>query len=176
MTGVQTCALPIYRWARNLAHAVAELFFCKYFYVGTGTAGKDKHCFVGRASNVATALYMAEFLIKSVKREASSRYKTPTSPDGRSFCVGTVSVICRRVKEMLESDVESAPGTALVLLDLHKREGDANEAWLENAGTTLTVVKARTDKSLRTDAFIDGREYGKTVPLNQQVASDPKSK
>lgn len=160
------------RWARSLAQAVAKLFFCKYFYSGTGTSGKDKHCFVGRQSNVITARYMSEFLIKSVKREATTRYKSPTTPQGRSFCVGTVDSIRKRVEEMIKNDTESTPGTALVLVTLHQREADANEKWLNGTGVSLTTVRARADNSLRASAFYDGREYGKTVSLNQQVGAN----
>lgn len=160
------------RWARSLAQAVAKLFFCRYFYSSTGTSGKDKHCFVGRQSNCITARYMSEFLIKSVKREATSRYKSPTTPQGRSFCVGTVDSIRKRVEEMIKTDTESTPGTALVLVSLHEREADANQKWLDNAGLSLTTAKARADNSLRAGAFYEGREYGKTVSLNQQVGSN----
>lgn len=160
------------RWARSLAQAVAKLFFCKYFYSRTGTSGKDKHCFVGRQSNVITARYMSEFLIKSVKREATTRYKSPTTPQGRSFCVGTVDSIRKRVEEMIKNDTESTPGTALVLVTLHQREADANEKWLNGTGVSLTTAKARADNSLRASAFYDGREYGKTVSLNQQVGAN----
>lgn len=159
------------RWARSLAQAVAKLFFCKYFYMRTGTSGKDKHCFVGRQSNVITARYMSEFLIKSVKREASRRYKSPTTPQGRSFCVGTVDSVRKRVEEMIKQDTESTPGTALVLVSLHQREAEANEKWLNGTGVSLIRAKARVDNSLRAGAFYDGREYGKTVSLNQQVSS-----
>lgn len=160
------------RWARSLAQAVAKLFFCKYFYSRTGTSGKDKHCFVGRQSNVITARYMSEFLIKSVKREATTRYKSPTTPQGRSFCVGTVDSIRKRVEEMIKNDTESTPGTALVLVTLHQREADENEKWLNGTGVSLTTAKARADNSLRASAFYDGREYGKTVSLNQQVGAN----
>lgn len=159
------------RWARSLAQAVAKLFFCRYFFSRTSTSGKDKHCFVGRQSNVITARYMSEFLIKSVKREASSRYKSPTTPQGRSFCVGTVDSVRKRVEEMIKQDTESTPGTALVLVGLHQREADANEKWLNGTGVSLTRAKARAHNSLRASAFYDGREYGKTVSLNQQVGA-----
>ena len=163
------------RWARSLAYAVAKLFFCRYFYSRTGTSGKDKHCFVGRQSNVNTARYMTEYLIKSIKREATSRYSSPTSPHGRSFCVGTVDSIRKRVEEMIKTDTESTPGTALVLASLHQREEDANNKWLEQAGTSLTTSKSRADNSLRAGAFYDGRDYGKTVSLNQQVGTSAHS-
>lgn len=162
------------KWSRSLAQAVAKLFFCKYFYSRTNTSGKDKHCFVGRQSNCITARYMTEYLIKSVKREAISRYSSPTSPQGRSFCVGTVDSIRKRVEEMIKTDTESTPGTALVLVSLHQREADANAKWLEQAGLALTTSKSRADNSLRAGAFYDGRDYGKTVSLNQQVTSGSK--
>jgi len=162
------------KWARSLAHAVAKLFFCRYFYSSTGTSGKDKLCFVGRQSNVITARYMSEHLIKSVKREATARYKSPTSPHGRSFCVGTVDSIRKRVKKMLQQDTDSTPDTALALVSVHKREAAANEQWLDQNELSLTTSKPRSDNSLRAGAFHDGRNYGKTVSLNQQVASSAK--
>ena len=162
------------RWARNLSMAVAKLFFCKYFYSQTGTSGKDKHCFVGRQSNVITAKYMSEYLIKSVKREASKRYKSPTSPEGRSFCVGTVRSVAERVEHMLKQDAEGQAGTAVALINLHKREEDANAAWLSDEGTSLTTAKGRADNSLRSGAYHSGKEYGKTVSLNHQVTNTSK--
>jgi hypothetical protein len=159
-------------WARSLAQAVGKLFFCKYFFSRSGTAGKDTHFFVGRQSNVVTAMHMSEYLIKAIKREASKRYKSPTSPEGRSFCVGAVRSISLRVAEQIEkgSDEQAAtPGTALVLANLYKSEMDANENQLVVWGRALVKEKARTDNALRGDAFHAGKAHGKTVGLNQQV-------
>lgn len=158
------------RWARNLSMAVAKLFFCKYFYSQTGVSGKDRHCFVGRQSNVITAKYMSEYLIKAIKKEASKRYSSPTTPNGRSFCVGTVRSISARVEQMIQQDTESTPGNALVLVGIHKREAEANNAWLDAEGTKLDTSKGRSDNSLRLGAYHSGKEYGKTVSLNQQIA------
>ena len=77
----------------------------------------------------------------------------------------------KRVEEMIKQDTESTPGTALVLVGLHQREADANEKWLNGTGVSLTTAKARTDNSLRAGAFYEGREYGKSVSLNQQVGN-----
>ena len=158
------------KWARSLAQYVGKLFFCNYYHV-TGVSGKDVHCFIGRQSNVVTATYMAEFLIKAVKREASKRYKSPTSPEGRSFCVGTTSTIRKRVEDMIKSDTESTPGTALVLVKLHETEKDANDKWLEDDGVNLVTKKARADTSLKAGAFYSGKDYGKTVSLNSQAGT-----
>lgn len=161
------------KWARSLAHSIADLFFCKYFYQQTHTSGKDRHFFVGRVSNSITALSMSEYLIKSIKREATKRYKSPTSPEGRSFCVGTVNTIRSRVQDMLRKDSEAtdgaAPGNALVLVAVRKRETELNDQWLEDAGTTLATAKPRADNSLRAGAYYDGKSYGKSVSLNQQM-------
>jgi hypothetical protein len=167
----QEVILSADKWARSLAHAVAKLFFCKYFYGRTNTSGKDIHYFVGRQSNAMTARYMAEYLIKAVKREASKRYSSATSPQGRSFCVGTTDSVRRRVDVMVTEQTESAPGTALVLINLHKSETIENDKWLALAGTTLKTGKARADNSLRYGAFREGREYGNTVSLNRQVGA-----
>lgn len=159
------------RWARNLSMSVAKLFFCKYFYSQTGTSGKDRHYFVGRQSNVITSRYMSEYLIKAIKREASKRYGSPTSPNGRSFCVGTVRSISARVEVMIHHDTESTPGNALALIGVHKREDAANTTWLADEGTSLATSKGRADNSLRAGAYHSGKDFGKTVSLNQQVTS-----
>lgn len=156
------------KWARSLSGSVARLFFCKYFFSLTRTSGKDNHYFVGRVSNVTTAMLMAEFIIKSIKREASKRYKSSTTPEGRSFCVGTVNAIHHRVTEMLKTDTEATVGSALVLADLHKTEADANALWLSGEGVELVSSKSRA-ASVVGSAFRDGKAFGATVSLANQV-------
>lgn len=157
------------KWARSVAASVSKLFFCKYFFCRTGVSGKDMHCFVGKESNVVTARYMAEHLIASIKKEASRRYHSPTSPEGRSFCVGTMNSIYKRVEAMITQDTESTPGTALVLANLHTSEAVENDKWLATVGVKVKDSKSRADNSLRANAFYDGKKYGNTVSLNKQV-------
>ena len=159
------------KWARSLANSIAELFFCKYFYQTTNTSGKDRHFFVGRVSNTITTIGMVEYLTKSIKREATKRYGSPTSPLGRSFCVGTVSTIRNRVSAMLMSDTEDAPGTALMVISLRKREVEANGEWMEGTGTVLVTGKTRADNSLRSSAYHAGKDFGKNVSLNAQIGA-----
>lgn len=103
------------KWARHIAHAVGKLFFCKYYFYRTDSAGRDRHCFVGRASNVATATYMTEYLIKAIKRESTKRYGSPTTPEGRSFCVGTTNVVWGRVDEMMKSGTDEVKAETVSL-------------------------------------------------------------
>lgn len=167
----QSVIISADKWARELGLYVGRLFFCKYFYARSHTAGKDHHYFVGRQSNVVTAMHMTEHLIKSIKREATKRYKSPTSPEGRSFCVGAVRTIGIRVEEQIEKGDETTatPGTALVLANLYKSEAEANERQLVVLGRALAKGKPRTDNALRGSAYHAGKEHGKTIGLNQQV-------
>lgn len=175
--GEQNVTISADTWARNLCQSVGSLFFCNYFYGRTGTAGKDHHYFVGRQSNVVTAMGMCEYLIKSIKKEASKRYKSPTSPEGRSFCVGAVRAIAARAAEQRKGDTaEMTPGTAVVLANQYQLENDANKAFMESAGRAVTSTKARTDNSLRASAFHAGKEHGKTVGLNTQLGTTAKVK
>lgn len=157
------------KWARNICQSVAELFFCKYFFCRTGVSGKDIHVFVGLQSNSITAMNMSEFLVKSIKKEAGKLYKSATSPQGRSFCVGTMTTIHHRVKDMLADKTEAEPGTAVALCRLHDSEMSANVKFIEEMGTSLVKAKARADNSIRYGAFQDGKEFGAKVSLNNQV-------
>lgn len=164
------------KWARNIADSMSRLFFCVYYFQRTGTSGKDMHVFIGKVSNTVTAIGMTEYLIKSIKREATKRYKSPTSPEGRSFCVGAMNAIYHRVEAMLESDIESEPGTAVVLYSLRESEKTANEQYLANDGIELEVGKSRRDNSLRGSAYMSGSAYGKTVSLANQVGGSTATK
>lgn len=165
----QTVTISADRWARSVANSVAELFFCRYFFQRTGVSGKEMHHFVGKQSNCITAMQMTEYLIKSIKRQATAHHKSATSPQGRSFCVGAASSIRQRVTSMLKDDSESTPGDALVLVNLHKSEASANDKWLVQNDITPKVEKARAHKALDRGAYNGGRSYGNTVSLNTQL-------
>lgn len=155
-------------WVRDVGASVSRLFFCKYFFKRTGTAGRDNHKFVGKTSNVVTSLYMFEYLVKNLKKEASKNYGSVTSPEGRSFCVGAAAAIRSRVTKMLaEEKSEAAPGRELVLKSLYQRELDANMAFLESMGMHLK----NSNRSTRVDpdAFNGGMSHGSTIALNRQV-------
>jgi len=157
------------KWIRVVCNSVSKLFFCKYFYCRTGVSGKEMHCFIGLESNVATAKAMSEFVVKSIKREATARFRSPTSPEGRSFGVGASHTIFSRVETMLKEDtVESTPGTALVLVRVHEQEQAANDLWLANDGVKLKTPVARSSPINRS-AYHSGKDFGNTVSLNKQV-------
>jgi hypothetical protein len=186
------------RWIRDICGDIADLFFCKYLYSSTGTSGKTNHHFIGRQSNVITAMGMSEYLIKSIKREATKRYRTPTTPEGRSFCVGATRTLCVRIGEEKAAKVAQADKfttaraeteygmdevaketsadfagvktTALALANLYKSEEEANALVVANLyGDRVQTKKYRQGGNLQANAFYDGKEHGKTIGLNQQV-------
>lgn len=177
----QSVVISADKWARSLSSSMAKLFFCKYWFERTGVSGKDGHRFVGRQSNVLTAMHMSEYLIKSLKKEATKRYKSPTSPEGRSFCVGATTVIRNRVDEMLAKGSEDESGkeigNALVLLKLHDSEKEANDRYADEVLGIKLKVTIRADNSLRAGAMHAGRDFGSKVSLATQIGgSTPKRK
>lgn len=156
----QTLTICGDRWLRDICASTARLFFCNYLYSSTGTSGKWNNHFIGRQSNVITAMHMSEYLIKSIKREATKRYRSPTTPEGRSFCVGATRTIVNRMRIMwleaqepakpapaaqpqsaveseylaieneMDSEMDGVKTTALALASLYKSEEEANRAFM----------------------------------------------
>lgn len=159
-------------WIRTLCNSIAGLFFCNYFYQKTRTQAREGHFFVGKESNAVTAMEMSVYLVKSIKREASKRYGSATSADGRSFCVGTLSSIRVRIQEMKQQGAKQdnglSTGTSLVLADLYQTEKLANEKFLASQGVTVEIKKPRVS-SVRSDSFSAGKTHGRTISLNRQV-------
>ena len=168
--GRERADIVIYKaiWARSLAHSIANLFFCKYYF--TRALNRDNHFCSGRSSNVVTASYMADHIVRSIKKEAGQRYAVWTSPEGRSFCVGAAATIRQRIAEMLEKDTESTVGSALALIAVRKTEAIANDAWLAGEGVRLVSKKARASR-VQGEAYGDGRAFGATVSLAAQVGA-----
>ena len=164
----QTFTINADAYARSLFSSVERLFFCKNFYIRLGSAGRDAHYFVGLESNALTAASMAQYLIKSIKREATVRYGKSAGTLARSFGTGTTSSICVRVKEMLANDTEGTPGTALALIKAHQSEEIENTNWLAAMGIAPKPAKPRTNTVLM-DAYAEGVVYGRTVPLHKQL-------
>ena len=90
-------------WMRTTAHGVAELFFCKYFFVRT-RKNYVKHYFVGLKSNATTASELAQYVVDSITKEAAKAKRAAPFADSDfvvSFCKGAahrVYVRCERLR------------------------------------------------------------------------------
>jgi hypothetical protein len=161
-------------WCRHVAHAIAELFFCRYFYSKTAKRGTVSHNFVGRSANVITASAMTDFVIRSVMSEANKGWKKAADPGPwwTSFCKGATDHIasrCRALREEAEKEsvTEKTPGTSLVLASFYKQEMDANAKFLEALGIHLRIKKTREIGA--GDGYSAGRDFGGKINLSRQL-------
>lgn len=156
-------------WQRTIAHGVAQLFFCEFFFYSTSFV------FVGRESNSITASELTKYLLRSVESEGNAYQRRMGPGTIRSFCKGAANRIYWRCDELRKAadKMEGTPasnGTALVLASVYDREKQQNELMLENMG-----IKLRTKKTGQRDsdwsAYNSGREYGDKVGLHRQVGN-----
>lgn len=160
-------------WAKQVNQIVGKLFFCKY-YVGRKINGTQcQHHFVGKESNAMTAAVMADYVVNSILREGRAIYKQNTAPGTRAFAIGAMHALYNRVEQMRRDDMpDAAPGTALVLASLHKTEQDANEAFLQESGTSLVHRKGGNRAVGDHNAYEAGQAYGKNINLSAQLKEE----
>lgn len=171
----QKAKFVVYPWARQIAGLVGSLFFCNYYFMRHGTGKQADHVFIGKESNVATAQYMAEFVVKSVTREAARLYGSVISPEGRCFAIGVVNQLRARIAEIKETHNQEnnkvQTGTALMLVNLQKSEHTANALWLEEQGVKLRTSASRQKGVTDSDAFHAGKDFGARVSLSPQIGA-----
>ena len=166
-------------WARIVAHAVGQLFFCEFFYQHTFDAGKSYYNFIGRESNTATARAMTEYLTASIEKEARKAAKDALQGLGgkyhRDFCKGASAAIWRRVVEIrtaAENSQQTSDSRALTIVSLYAQEA------AENAVILATFdAKERPDRQSAADAaaWRKGHAHGNSVSLNLQVGGASKA-
>ena len=162
-------------WIIRTAHGVAELFFCKYFFIRSGR--NAKHYFVGRLSNVTTAKEIAAYVITSINREGRARAKDQPDPNPwrLSFCKGaaeTVRARCTQLRLDAEKASQAAPvastGTSLVLASVYALETQHNSDYLRDV-LKIHLKSSRSREKGAGSGYGEGRDYGNKVSLNRQV-------
>jgi hypothetical protein len=171
---VMTDAAP---WVRSLASAVADLFFCSFFFTQRwdhNLHSKTHMYFVGRQSNIVTAMEMTSYLVKSIMKEAAATAKAngQGSKFKTSFCKGASATIywrCKDIRNQAEAvkNTAASSSTALVLVDVYAAEKKANEVMIAE---TVGKLESKKSGAHRAGAgYYEGVEFGKTVSLNKQV-------
>jgi hypothetical protein len=177
----QIAQMSIYPWARNIAHTIAELYFCSYYFARKWRGKTANHYFVGKHSNAVTAKEMSEYVVSNVFRELRARFGSETSPEARSFAVGVAHALRVRAakmrfeaeKQSTETVVSAAPGTALVLSSVYKNEEEANRQWIdENVGKLKNA--ADRQKGVYHDSYLDGKRHGQNINLAPQLKGGDK--
>ena len=173
----QKATFVVYPWARSIAGLVGSLFFCNYYFMRSHTGKQADHVFIGKVSNVATAQYMSEFVVKSVCREAARLYGSAIAPEARCFAIGVVRKLQERIAEIktsLNKEVDSeqkVTGTALAIVNLDKAEKEANSLWLAEQGVKLRTSASRQKGVTDSDAYHAGKDFGAKVSLSPQVGA-----
>lgn len=160
------------QYAKTIRNAMSKLFRCHYYHGRKINGTRGEHNFVGRESSATTAMYMSDWIITSLLREADRRYGHRLNPAGRSFCVGASSRLWVWVEELIaEKQKEfTSMGVALVLYDVAKKEEEANLAFIVAMGVVLEK-KARRSTNVLTNAYESGKTYADSVNLNTQIAN-----
>lgn len=162
-------------WARQLIDAIAQLYFCKTIFFRY----RDKrqiHHFIGRQSNVVTAVEMAKYIVGSINKEARRKARENEGVYGyeRSFCKGAAAaVILRCIEIRRAAEQQNQPrgaGTALVLASLYKTELEKNMEAIQKAHGECKTMASKQHAANR-DAFYSGKDYGSSINLNRQVGT-----
>lgn len=169
----QRATMSVYPWARGIAHSIAELFFCRYFFA-RGRGKSAVHSFVGQFSNAVTAREMAEYVIANVFKELRARYGSDTNAEARNFAVGVETALRRRCTTMRAEAERAAEGEStgrsLVLASLYKTEDDANGVWIQaNVGAIRT--QADRTKGAGGAAYRAGKAHGESINLSNQLGA-----
>lgn len=163
-------------WIRQCSYAIAQLFFCEYFYERSGN-NKMRSYFIGKESNVLTAVGITQHVIASIQREGKARMRAK----GRtlawyvSFTKGATDSVQHRCAQ-LRAEAEradrpaGAPGTALVLANVYALESDANKRYLAEIMHIKLHASASRERAAG-DGYHEGREHGNRVGLHRQVGT-----
>jgi uncharacterized protein YnzC (UPF0291/DUF896 family) len=175
----QRASFVVYPWARNMAGSIADLFFCKYYFRRPSTGKTATHVFIGKTSNATTCSIVADYVVRSVLKEAARRYGSAISPEARNFAVGAARRIGERVRDLraaataakndADGEAPITKGGALVLANLYQSEKAANDNWLALQGVTLKVCNSSTKAVTNAAAYHAGKDFGSRVSLSAQV-------
>lgn len=149
-------------WSNAILHAVCDLYMCRWFYHRRGRM--DTITMVGEETSLAVAHYVAVLILRAVQQQARA------TGGGRSFMTGAAIVIRDRVKQMMLENKKTMDAVnarsqmnALVVV-----EDTENQEYVDKlTGGTLKKAKSGKAKIANVRGFLDGQEFGKSLPLRQ---------
>ena len=179
-------------WKGFIANAIANANFCKMWWMG------GRMVVVGRRHNVAIALSLYDYLIKTVERLAAEEVKaqkqawriylsqregtsieTLAQPNWRrwksSFITGCSGRLLERIEEqrqrMNSQGIPNTKVTGLACRMAHEREQEAIAQWRQEQGITLTGRKATSRARVTKDGYTAGQRAGDSISLERQLSS-----
>ena len=176
-------------WRRQIYHAVAEMYFCKYYYdsiqrpSSTSTRGfvrRDLHFLTGQPHNIDVAKMIAAYLCATVMRlanEGSHDYpKQERARYKKSFHNACAFRLRQRIGERVErtkqTETVASDGRNLpALASLYDQAVFTNLAHLKKLGVEIHVRKSKS-RSSHLGGHTDGREAAETINLDTQIKQD----
>ena len=158
----------LYSWQRDLWHAVAELNFCRYWFIrGLERGSKYEHRILGRQENVISTELMAEYLQDTVERLTVEYGKINFPGKSRfireliAYREGMATRLYWRLQEIRQQRIAeerrkqeemrtrgSHGGSALVLADVINTEEDFNNDYI-NGWEPGTSARNRAEREAR---------------------------
>jgi hypothetical protein len=154
-----------FAWKGSLLAAVSGANFCRV--IRTGGGGSSKMCLVGKASNVQSVIYLFEYLAREIDRLAGEICRregifTRRVQWARSFCMGAVSTVTRRLREQKDTQAaESAAGRALVVVSDRELDRRYREFFPHIRTSRSTVT--------RNGAYLSGQRAGEGISWRRGV-------
>jgi hypothetical protein len=167
-------------WRRQVANAIAQMYFTAFFSTKINGKQKLKFNFIGLQSNCQTAKSMTEYVIKSLTKEVVKLRKelNESASFETSFFNGAAIKIverCRKLREEAELESKGASsGTAMVLASLYDQEKTANNKYIQDEMNIKLTMKSSRLANHNTSGFNAGKEFGSNLNLSKQLGSDSK--
>jgi Protein of unknown function (DUF2786) len=174
-------------WRRRLGVAVAQMYFCKYFYTfkkeyipsrPNGYVRHDVHSFVGAEHNLVIAKLMFQYLNETIERlakDGSMQYPTNERSSYRTSFKAACSLrVARRIHDRIEAakkgQVKSeTTGTNLpACLDLYEKTNRQLTQFIDQEVGKLKTAKSRVTLT-HESAVRDGLAAGDKIGLDAQV-------
>ena len=169
-------------WKRQVAKAVARLYFCEMYYTNLGK-GKANIFFVGTESNRTFAMWIFKMITVSIERDARKESRSIYGKENcsfvNSFWTGATKRIISRCTELVNQakagDLQDDEGNTLpAMVDLYTKHLSEVQGWL-SANKNLKEKTVRTQVKNQA-GYSRGTAAGDRVQLSRAIQSRSSTK
>ncbi len=153
-------------WRRDLAGAVSEAYFCKVLV--SRRRGHERMVFVGKPTDIQITIMVYEWLASALDQICYDVTKHDLGERGNltrwrnSWLAGAVYEVSRRLYEQSERQASDPTTQALV-----STTQDALQSYAYEKLGAKRTSKSYNTTDMHRGAYAEGREAGKTIPLNR---------
>ncbi len=163
-------------WSRWIASAIAELYFCKFYWSKKMPSQTVIITFVGTKADAEIAHAVANMVLTSVWQGAllASRQQVATTPakarlDFASAAAKTIYWRCKALRQAAErGETAESDGRALVVASIYQKKLDAAQSWM-NEHVTLNKPRKTVTVNRYSAAAEAGRAHGEKVQLTMSL-------